>query len=264
VETVEHIIQRPETQSHEIPLFLQHGAWHGAWCWNQFLDYFTSLGYKVHTISLPGHGNSSMNKGHIDKYSFQDYVDCMAAEITRVSPTPVVMGHSLGGSIVQKYLETHSVPGAVLLASVPVTGMLRMTLRLLWRHPWQTLKTGLLMNAYAWVETPELAAAHFLSSDTAIDVHEFHARLVPESFCVGLRLTLSPSLHPEKVRSPVLVLAAENDALFSVAEERRTAEALNAKLVVFPGQAHNLMMEPAWKQVADTIDAWVTNELGLP
>ena len=75
---------------------------------------------------------------------------------------------------------------------------------------------------------------------------------------------LSPSLHPEKVRSPVLVLAAENDALFSVAEERRTAEALNAKLIVFPEQAHNLMMEPAWQQVADMIDAWVTNELGLP
>lgn len=260
METVEHTVQRPEERTREFPLFFQHGAWQGAWCWNRFLDYFSSLGYEAHAISLPAHGKSSMKKGSINRYSLQDYVDCMASEVAKVSPKPVLVGHSMGGAIVQKYLETHGVPGAVLLASVPVRGFIGGALRLLRRSPWQAIKTALLMDGYALVETPDLAAVHLLSADTSIDLQDFHSHLVPESIRAFLSI-LSPSLHPEKVSSPVLVLAGGKDALLSLEEERMTASALNAKFVVFPGQAHNLMMEPAWRQVADAIDAWVTNEL---
>ena len=120
------------------------------------------------------------------------------------------------------------------------------------------------MDGYAWVENPELAATHFLSPGTKLDISEFHEHLVADSALIGFRLALLPSLHSDRVQSPVLVLAGEKDALFSVAEERKTAEALDAKFMVFPGQAHNLMMEPEWQQVADVIDDWITNELQLP
>ena len=97
METIEHLIQHPKKRLHETPLFFQHGAWHGAWCWEQFLSHFAGLGYEVHAISLPGHGNSSTNKGHVNRYRFQDYVECMAGEIAKVFPKPVLVGHSLGG-----------------------------------------------------------------------------------------------------------------------------------------------------------------------
>lgn len=259
-ETIEHIVQRPGERTREFPLFFQHGAWQGAWCWDRFLEYFSSLGYEAHAISLPGHGKSSMKRGSINRYSLQDYLDCMASEIAKVSPKPVLVGHSMGGAIVQKYLETHSLPGAVLLASVPARGLVGGALRLLRRSPWQAIKTALLMDGYALVETPELAAAHLLSVGTSMDLQDFHFHLVPESIRALISI-LAPSLHPERVSSPVLVLAGGKDALISLEEGRMTARALNAKFVLFPEQAHNLMMGPEWRQVASVIHSWVTKEL---
>ena len=79
MEMIEHIVQQPEKRTHKTPLLFQHGAWHGAWCWELWMDYFASLGYEVHAISLPGHGKSSQNK-HINFYTLKDYVDTLAGE----------------------------------------------------------------------------------------------------------------------------------------------------------------------------------------
>jgi pimeloyl-ACP methyl ester carboxylesterase len=226
------------------------------------MDYFPSLGYEVHAISLPAHGKSSANKGHINFYTPGDYASTLASQLETISPKPVVVGHSLGGGILQKYLETHQLPGAVLLASLPSRGMLPMTLRLLRRHPIPTLKVLLELNLYEWVRTPELAQDLFLNPRTEIDTAAFHKQLVRETFN-GLRL-MFPFAGVNSMKSPVLVIAGEKDVLFTVDEEKRTADKYGAKNIVISGQAHNLMMESAWKEVADLIDKWITCELKLP
>ncbi len=41
------------------PLLFIHGAWHGAWCWDEhFLDFFANNGFHAVALSLRGHGNS--------------------------------------------------------------------------------------------------------------------------------------------------------------------------------------------------------------
>jgi hypothetical protein len=52
--------------------------------------------------------------------------------------------------------------------------------------------------------------------------------------------------------------------VFTINEENATAVKYDAKNIVINGQAHNLMMESAWQQVADVIDNWITDELKLP
>jgi len=261
-EDIEHNIQRPALRTHKTPLLFQHGAWHGAWCWQPWMDYFASLGYEVHAISLPAHGKSSANKQHINFYTLKDYVNTLASQVEAVSPKPVVIGHSLGGGILQKYLENHQLPGAVLLASLPSIGMFPMTLRLLWRHPLPVLNSLFKLNLYEWVRTPELAQDLFLNPDTRIDRVAFHSQLVRETFN-ALPLML-PFARQNPIGSPVLVVAGEKDVMFTVAEEKMTAAKYGARITVINRQAHNLMMESAWKQVADVIDRWITCELELP
>ena len=261
MKTIEHIIKQPEKRAHETPLLFQHGAWHGAWCWELWLDYFASLGYEVHAISLPGHGKSSMNKAHINFYTLKDYVDTLAGEVEKISPKPVVIGHSMGGAIVQRYLETHQLPGAVLLATLPSAGMLPMTIRLLRQYPLPSLKSILTMNLYESVKTPELAKKLFLNLETGIDVVAFHKQLVRESY--GPQRLMFPLTKVNTEKSPVLVIAAGQDAFFTLDEERKTAKKYGAKIFVIEGQAHNLMMESAWKKTADVVKGWL-RELNLP
>jgi pimeloyl-ACP methyl ester carboxylesterase len=261
-ENIEHNIQLPIVRKHKTPLLFQHGAWHGAWCWQLWMDYFVSLGYEVHAISLPAHGTSSCKKRHINFYTFKDYVETLTSQVKDISPKPVVIGHSLGGAILQKYLENHQLPGAVLLASLPSIGMLPMAVRLLHNYSIPTFTGMLKLNLYDWEKTPKLAQDLFLNSKTEINVVAFQKQLARESINVFPFLFSFAKVNP--IKSPILVIAGEKDAMFTVDEEKITAEKYGAKSVVINGQAHNLMMESAWKQVADVIDNWLTHELELP
>jgi len=263
VETIEHVVRQPEKRVHKTPLLLQHGAWHGAWCWQSWMDYFASLGYEVHAISLPGHGNSSMHKKHINFYAFKDYVNTLSDQIETISPQPVVVAHSLGGAVLQKYLESHSLPGAVFLATLPSNGIFPMCLRLLQRHPIPILSGILKLNFYEWVKTPQLAQALFLNKDTQIDTVSFQKQLVGESAMVAVQL-LFPFAKVNPNQSPTLFISADKDAVFTMQEEDRTAKRYNAKNLIIENQAHDLMLETAWKQVADGVNNWITQELALP
>ncbi len=56
---LETITRQPDNQTYGTPLLFIHGAWHGAWCWDDyFLPYFAQKGYSAHAVSLRGHGES--------------------------------------------------------------------------------------------------------------------------------------------------------------------------------------------------------------
>ena len=57
--------------------------------------------------------------------SIADYVEDVASLVEALPTGPVVIGHSMGGYIVQKYLESQAAPAGVLLASMPPRGALR-------------------------------------------------------------------------------------------------------------------------------------------
>jgi alpha-beta hydrolase superfamily lysophospholipase len=69
--------------------------------------------------------------------SIADYLEDIYSVADTLTATPVMIGHSMGGFIVQTYLATHVAPAGVLIASVPPRGHLRAQLRLIQRHPWR-------------------------------------------------------------------------------------------------------------------------------
>ena len=263
MEEIEHIVATPLVRTHRTPLLLLHGAWHAAWCWDHWIRPLSSRGREVHAISLPGHGGSSCAKGHINRYTLDDYVDTLASEVSKISPLPVVVGHSMGGGILQKYLECHSLPGAVLLATAPARGTLAMVGRMLVRHPVTVCRSLLTRDFYRWVATEALARELFLGpSASPGEVRDFQRKLCSDS--MSTTALLLPYARMNVVRTPVLVLAGERDRIFTVAEQRATARKYGADLVVFAGQAHDLMLEPQWARVADTVEDWITRRLDLP
>ncbi len=260
---LEVITHLPKTKTGSTPLLFVHGGCHGAWCWELFLPYFAGNGYEVHALSLRGHGASD---GHerIRRTSTAEYEADVAEAAGRLSAQPVLIGHSMGGYVVQKYLETHAAPAAVLLASVPVTGLFRLLTRHAFRHPWQALKLHATLTPYALVETPFLAREVLFSPDIpAATLSRHHARLQNDSYRAGSEATLFNLPRPAKVGPlPMLVLGAENDALFCRKEVEATARAYKTEAEFFPNMAHDMMLEPGWRNVADRILTWL-RERGL-
>ena len=126
---LEVIDKGSSTESHPVPLLFVPGTWHAAWCWDEhFLDFFADKGYRAVALSLRGHGASSLSKP-LKSCSIAAYVDDVHAVVSKLGSPPVLIGHSVGGFIVQKYLESHDAPAGVLLASTPPRGGRAGTLR---------------------------------------------------------------------------------------------------------------------------------------
>jgi pimeloyl-ACP methyl ester carboxylesterase len=84
------------------PLLFVHGAWHGAWCWDEhFLDFLADRGFRAVALSLRGHGNSPTDK-RLSRCSIADYVHDVVSVAETLPTPPVVIGHSMGGFVAQK------------------------------------------------------------------------------------------------------------------------------------------------------------------
>ncbi|MCL4267444.1 MAG: alpha/beta fold hydrolase [Anaerolineae bacterium] len=257
---LELISRQPETVQHQTPLLFVHGAWHGAWCWDEFfLPYFAEKGWAVHALSLRGHGNSP-GREKIRWHSVAGYVADVAEVAQSLPARPVVIGHSMGGLVVQKYLETYHAPAGVLLAAVPPRGVIGTTLRLGRNHPGVLLKTNLTLSLQPVIGTQALAREMFFSEEMPEEeVARYYSLLQNESFRAFNDMLWLNLPKPKKVKAPLLVLGGTRDTIFTVDEVKSTAVAYHTEAVFFD-MAHDMMLEAGWQAVADHIISWLRSQ----
>ena len=165
----------------------------------------------------------------------------------------------MGGMIVQKYLELHEAPAAVLLASAPPQGVVQITLRIALRHPLAFMKANLMMSMLPIVSTPQLAQEALFSADMPVDkVMSYTSRLQDESYRAYLDMMGLSLPRPERVKTPILVMGAANDRLISPSEVEATARTYHTQAEMFPDMAHDMMLEAGWQMVADRILGWLS------
>jgi len=260
---LETIKEAPVSDVRSTPILFVHGMSHAAWCWTEhFVPYFAQHGYVSHALSLRGHGSSEGRK-RLRWTPLAEYVSDVAQVVGQMERPPVLVGHSMGGMIVQKYLESNRAPAAVLLASAPPQGVVRATLRVALRHPLVFMKANLTMSMLPMLRTPQLAQEALFSADMPEDkVRSYFTRLQDESYRAYLDMMGLSLPRPERVKTPILVMGAADDRLISQSEVQATARAYQTQAEVFPDMAHDIMLEAGWRVVADRILGWL-NEQGL-
>jgi pimeloyl-ACP methyl ester carboxylesterase len=258
---LEIIVQEPETAKRSTPLLFIHGMWHGAWCWAEhFLPYFARHGYKAYALSLRGHGASEGNE-RLRSTKLSEYVADIEQVVNGMDRAPVLIGHSMGGMVIQKYLESHQIPAAVLMASAPPKGLLASTLRIARRHPLIFLKVNLTQSLYPAVGTPDMCKEVLFSADMPKQqVDAYFTRLQDESYHAYMDMMLFNLPKLKRVESPLLVLGAVNDKAISVYEVEATAQTYGVRAELFTDMAHNMMLEAGWQAVADRILSWLEEQ----
>ncbi len=255
---IEVVTQEPDSTPRPTPLLFVHGMWHAAWCLAEhFMPYFAQHGYTSYALSLRGHGNSE-GRERLRWTSLAEYIADVAQAVSQIEKPPVLVGHSMGGMIVQKYLESHQVPAAVLMGSIPPNGLLGATLRFIRRHPLLFLKANLTMSLIHVVGTPALVREGLFSADLPQEkVESYAARLQDESYRAYVDAMVLNLPRPKRVETPMLVLGASDDAFFSPAAVERTGRAYRTQAEIFSGMAHNMMLESGWQAVAERILGWL-------
>lgn len=249
--------------AHPAPLLFAHGGCLSASCWDEhFLDFFAERGFRAVAVSYRGHGGSSTPKP-LRKCSIADYTDDVRWAADQLGGQPVLIGHSTGGFVVQKYLQSRDAPAGVLLASTPTRGIFPSAVRVWLRHPLIAMRTNIFGGPQDLFNTPPLARDFLFSPQTPQPIVDAGAAAaVPESVRAVFTDQAFRLPRPRRVSTPLLVLGAEHDGLISNNEVRATARAYRTEGEIFPGMGHMMMLEPGWADVAERILGWL-GERGL-
>lgn len=253
---LEIITRTPKTRTHKTPLLFVHGMWQGAWCWDEFfLPFFAGHGFQSTALSLRGHAGS---EGKIRGNTIADYVSDVEQVAGQLDMPPVVIGHSMGGFITQKYLERHNAPAAVLVASAPHYGMFPTMARILVQSPLVALKTVIQWRMLPFVETPAAARWTFFSMDMPGEqLQKYQAKMSDESFRAFLDMLALNLVQTKRIQTPLLILGAEFDNSVTADQVRATGRGYGTQAEIFPNMAHDMMLEKGWMSVAERILSWL-------
>ncbi|KAE9629030.1 alpha/beta fold hydrolase [Parasedimentitalea maritima] len=81
---------------------LVHGAWEGAWSWNETRPMLENAGHEVTAVALPG---SPENEQDLSQVTMQNYVRTVVDAINQVEGKVKLVGHSLAGAIISQVAE---------------------------------------------------------------------------------------------------------------------------------------------------------------
>jgi len=239
------------------PLLFVHGAFAGAWCWDEFfMPYFAEAGYCCYAVSVRGHGRSEGRSG-LSLHTVRHYVDDLEKAIRHIDTPPVVIGHSMGGLIAQKYLERAVLPAVVLVAPVPPHGLMAASMSLALQKP-QLLSdlNGLLFTGRASLDA--MRQALFSGPVDADRLSRYYTLMQPESPRAIWDMSFFDLPQLWRIRMPpLLVLGAEHDVMVPPQQVELCAQTYGTRAEIFPRMGHAMMLDAGWQKVADRIIDWL-------
>jgi lysophospholipase len=111
----------PTKKDHSGNILLVHGAGEHLDRYLWLINRWNEAGYSVFGGDLPGYGRSEGKKGHVDR--FEDYLQAVESwyiELrAQTDVLPFIFGHSLGGLVVTRFMQTKRPEVAGVILSSP-------------------------------------------------------------------------------------------------------------------------------------------------
>ncbi len=259
-----NILDRPAHEDRGYPpLLFVHGGYTHSGCWDvNFLAFFQERGYNCFAVDLSGHGESD-GFDELNSFGLDDYASDVRRIVASLDSEPVLIGHSMGALVVQRYLEKSPAKAVVMMAPVPPTGLAASGIQLALRLPDYVFEATRAVRGEYTENTMRVMRQAYFSPDASEEdaavfqpmVQEESQRALTEMMALAMRL---PVPRP---RIPALVIGGQLDALFAANRLHHTAAGWNADTCVIPRAGHMLMLDPQWPTVAAKIDHWISTRV---
>ncbi len=258
VDSIERIVYKPTRHRYSTPLLFVHGMWHGAWCWQTWQELFALWGWESVAFSLPGHGASPIQRP-IRWCTLGYYTDFLKQEVDRLHAKPIVVGHSLGTALCQRYLkDVGDLPASVMLSPWLSRSMIGLVGRYFGLDLPGAIATVLTLTATPCIRNANNAARIFLSDTAVCSAEDLHKGLCGESMLLPLQH--NPLFWKPKTdhKTPLLWISAGKDLLIPEESSRESAREYGAHYMVAEMAGHDLMMEPDHALTAAWIHDWLS------
>lgn len=262
-----HTLHRPAREDKGYPpLIFVHGGYTHSECWDvNFLPYFQELGYNCYAVDLSGHGKSE-GRQQLNNFGLDHFAEDVGQLAASLGEMPVLVGHSMGAIVVQRYLEKALAKAVVMMAPVPPTGLAASGLQLAIRQPEFVAEAERAVRGEYTANTIRVMREVYFSPDATLEhFAQFQPMVQEESMLVLTEMmSLAMRLPRPRPRIPAFVIGGQHDMLFAANRLHFTAAGWNADTCVIPRAGHMLMIDPQWVSVAENIHNWLGNKLGLP
>lgn len=251
-------------------IVLIHGAFAGPWCLDDYKNFFQERGWTCHAPALRHHDGDPQAAPAPDfaDTSIMDYTKDIATYVEKLGTRPVLLGHAVGGLIVQQVAALGLASGVVLINPNAAWGMLPDT------NDERAVARAFMEQGSFWktpirIEFNQIAPYAFNKLDKATQ-HAVFDRLGPESGRVMFEMFFwvfddhrAVAVDFDKVTCPVLVVSGEEDRAVrhAVGQEIARKYGANGTFHLARGHAHYLFMEPGWGKVAAYCADWLSEHV---
>lgn len=236
---------------------------HGMWCrplvWEKMRDYLTARGYRVVTPALRHHDIEPGQAPHPDlgHTSLTDYAADLEAEIRALDELPLMIGHSMGGTLMQMLAARGLIRAGVGLAPAQCAGPVNLDPRTFWIFRREFLQS----RFWRRPQLPTFDAMRFGVLNGLPD-HEQQAlydTLIPESGRALLEIGYwfadrrrTTWLNPRDVTTPMLFMTGTRDRITPAWVAKRVVANYgdNVQFELLPDRGHWLPSETGWERLA--------------
>jgi pimeloyl-ACP methyl ester carboxylesterase len=236
-----------------------HGMYMTYRCWDGWVRRFAARGWDCKAPPWPLHEDepAAIRARHPDPALGKLTLDEVVARYAELlKDKPVLVGHSMGGLVVQLLVQKELARAGVCVDSAPPKGLISLK--------WSFLKTNwpVLTGKKAEAFLPSLEQFHYAFAHT-LPLEEvrrvYENEVVPESRRVGT----APTTHSAKIdfaqqKAPLLFISGGDDHIIPASLNRSNWKKYpNAELKEYPGRVHYTLGQAGWEEVCDYAIEWL-------
>lgn len=260
----------PDTDTLKPMVLLVHGMWSTQDALIEVQQAFIEQGYPTQALNLPYHcakaEHTAQSKEKLAQTSLQEYVEYIVAQVKQQSSAPILVGHSMGGLLVQ--LVAAQVPCAALIllssaAPAGVNGLSLSTVRTfgsnLLRFPlWRSITEVKLKSIRYGIANAQSSVIQ----QEIYDSSTYESGMATWQISMGTLLGRRSAAYVQvdNIQCPVLVVGGTADRITAISVQRSIAQrfAERGQLVEIAGCCHWTVGGKFFPQIRAEIFQWLT------
>jgi pimeloyl-ACP methyl ester carboxylesterase len=255
------------------PVLFIHGLWIHSSAWEPWAALYRREQYDPLIAGWPGTGDTveitRANPDLVGNHGIADVVEHYAKIISGLPARPVVIGHSFGGLIAQRLLDSGLAAAAVAIDPAPIKGVTKLPLSQI-RSTLPVLRSKANRDKAVTLTERQFryAIANAIPRDEAHELYERWSIPAPGKPLFELVGAKKDPASPTAVnvantsRGPLLIIGGGRDHIVAESVSREAAELYGPSSAiteyhVFADRGHSMVIDSRWREIADFTIGWV-------
>jgi pimeloyl-ACP methyl ester carboxylesterase len=248
-----------------------HGMYMTPLCWEKWVDYFQAQGYRCLAPAWPGRDRpitelrQSGPNSPLSKLTLRDVTEHFAKTIQGLNEKPVLIGHSMGGLVVQLLLQRDLAAAGVAIDSAPPQGVFSPAWSFI-KSNWPHINPLAPQNHPVQMSLERFQYAFVNTLPLELQQAAYERYVVPESRRVPAEsLTSVAHIDFKRAHPPLLLIAGSADHIIPAtlnrsnhARYRQSSSVTDFK--EFAGRTHFIIGQTNWEEVADSVLQWLKDK----